>query len=50
MNKVTKQRPLVKGTGTQDYNWLKVIWFERFWFGENTVATHNIYHCPLIFH
>jgi hypothetical protein len=38
-------QPVVKGAGTQDYNWLKVIWF-----GEGTVATHNFYDYPLIFH
>ncbi len=35
----------VKGTGTQYYNWLKVVWFDRYWFGQNLADIHNYLLC-----
>ncbi len=38
---------IIKETGTREYNWLKVVWFGRSWFGESSVAKHNFFfYCP----
>jgi hypothetical protein len=31
----------IKGTGTRDYNWLKVAWCDRSWLEENLANNHN---------
>jgi hypothetical protein len=36
----------IKATRTRDYNWLKLIWFKRSWFGESPVAIRSLHNCP----
>jgi hypothetical protein len=39
----------IKGTGTQDYNCVKVIWFDRPRFGESPADIHHFLNCPFNF-
>ncbi len=39
----------VKGTGTRDYNWLKVVWHDGSWLGESPADIQQIFNCPFKF-
>ncbi len=39
----------LNGTGTRDYNSLKVVWFDRSWFRESLEASHNLSLVPNAF-
>ncbi len=43
---IIKKTDHVKGTGTRDYNYVKVIWFDRPWLGESPADIHNFFNCP----
>jgi hypothetical protein len=36
-----------KWTGTRDYNWQEVEWFDGSWFGDSPAAIHNFHYFPL---
>jgi hypothetical protein len=38
----------IKGTGTRDYNCVKVVRFDRPWLGESPADIHNFYIVPII--
>jgi hypothetical protein len=38
----------LKGTGTRDYNWLKVVWHDGSWLGESPADIQKIFTVPLI--
>jgi hypothetical protein len=38
-----------KGTGTRDYNGVKVVRFDRPWLGESSAGVHNFVNCPFNF-
>jgi hypothetical protein len=40
---------VLKGTGTRDYNWLKVIWYDGSWLGESPADIQKFVNCPLNF-
>jgi hypothetical protein len=33
----------IKGTGTKDYNWLKVVWYDGSWLGESLFYLLNLF-------
>jgi hypothetical protein len=39
----------LKGTGTRDYNWLKVVWSDGSWLGESPTNITKIFNCPFNF-
>jgi hypothetical protein len=38
-----------KWTGTRDFNWLKVIWYDGSWLGESPADIRKIFYCPFNF-
>ncbi len=40
--------PSLKGTGTRDYNWLKVVWYDGSWLGESPADIQNFLTVSLI--
>jgi hypothetical protein len=40
----------LQGTGTRDYNWLKVVWYDGSWLGESPADFQKILTVPLILH
>jgi hypothetical protein len=40
---------ILKGTGTQDYNWLKVVWHDGSWLGESPADIQKNFNCPFNF-
>jgi hypothetical protein len=43
-----QKRSRLKGTGTRDHNWLKVIWFDRPWSRESLADIHSFLNSGLI--
>ncbi len=39
----------IKGTGTRDYNWLKVVCYDGSWLGESSADIQNFFNCPFNF-
>jgi hypothetical protein len=37
---------IIKGTGTRDYNWLKVVGHDGSWLGESSADIQQIVNCP----
>jgi hypothetical protein len=42
------ERPF-KGTGTRDYNWLKVVWYDGSWLEESPADIQKFLYCPFNF-
>jgi hypothetical protein len=40
---------ILKGTGTRDYNWLKVVWHDGSWLGESPADIQKNFNCPFNF-
>ncbi len=40
---------VVKGTGTRDYNWLKVVWYDGSLLGESMADIQKFLTCPFNF-
>jgi hypothetical protein len=38
-----------EGTGTLEYNWLKVIWYDGSWLGESPADIQKFVNCPCNF-
>jgi hypothetical protein len=37
--------PSLEGTGTRDYNWLKVVWYDESWLGESQADIQTFFYC-----
>jgi hypothetical protein len=40
---------LLKGTGTRDYNWLKVVWYDGSWLRESPANIQKNFNCSFNF-
>jgi hypothetical protein len=39
----------LKGIGTRDYNWVKVVWHDGSWLGESPADIQKNFSCPFNF-
>jgi hypothetical protein len=44
-----ERKKVLKGTGTRDYNCLKVVWHDGSWLGESLADIQKIFNCPFNF-
>jgi hypothetical protein len=42
-------REKLKGTGTRDSKWLKVVWHDGSWLGESPADIQKNFNCPFNF-